>query len=57
MTDDLVLANWLIDVAKIAVVPGSPFGAPGYFRMSYASGEDTIREGCRRLADALGKLS
>lgn len=57
MSDDLVLANWLIDVAQIAVVPGSPFGAPGCFRMSYASSEATIREGCRRLAESLAKLS
>ena len=54
--DDLALANWLIDAAKIAVVPGSPFGAPGFFRMSYACGEDSIREGCRRLAEALARL-
>jgi aspartate aminotransferase len=56
ISDDLVLANWLIDAARIAVVPGGPFGAPGFFRMSYACSEDAIREGCARLAEALGKL-
>jgi aspartate aminotransferase len=56
INDDLALANWLIDSAQIAVIPGSPFGAPGFFRMSYASSEEAIREGCRRLAEALGRL-
>lgn len=54
---DLDLANWLIDAARIAVVPGSPFGAPGFFRMSYACDEASIREGCARLASALGSLT
>lgn len=54
--DDMQLANWLIDEARIAVVPGSPFGAPGFFRLSYASSEASIIEGCKRLADALGRL-
>ena len=39
-----------IDEAKVAVVSGEAFGAPGYFRMSYALGDDDIAEGCSRLA-------
>jgi aspartate aminotransferase len=31
-------------------VPGEAFGAPGYFRMSYALGDDDLAEGVRRLA-------
>lgn len=54
---DLDLANWLIDAARIAVVPGSPFGAPGFFRMSYACDEGSIREGCARLAEVVGRLA
>lgn len=57
LDDDMALANWLIDAARIAVVPGSPFGAPGFFRMSYASSEASIEEGCRRLAEAVKRLS
>ena len=37
----------------MAVVPGEAFGAPGYFRMSYALGDDDLVEGVSRLADAL----
>ena len=44
------LAEICIDEAKVAVVPGEAFGAPGYFRMSYALGDDDLVEGVSRLA-------
>ena len=44
------LAELAIDVAKVAVVPGEAFGAPGYFRMSYALGDADLQEGVSRLA-------
>jgi aspartate/methionine/tyrosine aminotransferase len=44
------LAELCIDEAQVAVVPGEAFGAPGYFRMSYALGEDDLVEGVTRLA-------
>ncbi|HEV3265304.1 MAG TPA: pyridoxal phosphate-dependent aminotransferase [Acidimicrobiales bacterium] len=44
------LAEVAIDEAKVAVVPGEAFGAPGYFRMSYALGDEDIVEGVTRLA-------
>ena len=37
----------------MAVVPGEAFGAPGYFRMSYALGDDDLVEGVSRLAAPL----
>jgi len=46
------LAQLAIAEAKVAVVSGEAFGAPGYFRMSYALGDDDIAEGVARL----GKL-
>jgi aspartate aminotransferase len=45
------LAESLLDVIKVAVVPGEAFGAPGYFRVSYALGDDDLVEGLQRLAD------
>ena len=33
----------------MAVVPGEAFGAPGYFRLSYALGDDDLVEGVTRL--------
>ncbi len=48
------LATLAIDEAKVAVVPGEAFGAPGYFRLSYALGDDALVEGVTRLAELFG---
>ena len=53
-TSSAELAELAIDEAKVAVVPGEAFGAPGYFRMSYALGDDDIVEGVGRLAELFG---
>ncbi len=53
MSDDVVLCDWLVDSARVAVVPGSGFGAAGHVRLSYACGMDSIKEGVRRLREAL----
>jgi aspartate aminotransferase len=49
------LCGILLDQAKVAVVPGEAFDAPGYARMSFALGDDDLGEGCRRIADLLGE--
>jgi aspartate/methionine/tyrosine aminotransferase len=51
ITSSAELAEVAIDEAKVAVVPGEAFGAPGYFRMSYALGDDDLIEGVNRLAE------
>jgi len=51
--DDVTLCDWLVDHAKVAVVPGSGFGAPGHVRLSYACSMANIKEGVRRLHEAL----
>ena len=48
------LAEMAIDEAKVAVVPGEAFGAPGYFRLSYALGDGDLIEGVSRLAKLFG---
>jgi aspartate aminotransferase len=45
------LAELCINEVKVAVVPGEAFGTPGYFRMSYALGDDDLVEGVSRLAE------
>ena len=45
------LAEIAIDEVKVAVVPGEAFGSPGYFRLSYALGDDDLVEGVTRLAE------
>jgi len=56
LDDDVQLCEWLVEVGKVAVVPGSGFGAPGYVRLSYACGMPQIQDGVARLAKALGTL-
>ena len=48
------LAEVALEVAKVAVVPGEAFDAPGYLRLSFALGDDDIVEGITRLGDLLG---
>ncbi len=52
--DTLELCELLLEVAKVAIVPGEAFGAPGYARLSFALGDDDLGEGVRRIADVLG---
>jgi aspartate/methionine/tyrosine aminotransferase len=47
------LAELLLDVIKVAIVPGEAFGAPGYARVSFALGDDDLGEGLTRIADVL----
>jgi len=56
LDDDVQLCDWLVEVGKVAVVPGSGFGAPGHVRLSYACSMDNIKDGVGRLAKALGTL-
>ena len=51
----LDLCATLLEEAKVAVVPGEAFDAPGYARMSFALGDDDLGEGCTRIADLLGE--
>jgi aspartate/methionine/tyrosine aminotransferase len=44
------LAEILLEDIKVAVVPGEAFGAPGYFRLSYALGDADLIEGLERFA-------
>jgi aspartate/methionine/tyrosine aminotransferase len=53
--DTVELCGVLLDQAKVAVVPGEAFDAPGYARMSFALGDDDLGEGCRRIAELLSE--
>lgn len=50
-------ASLLLEKQCVAVVPGEAFGAPGFARLSYAVGEDKIREGVRRMAEFVASLT
>jgi aspartate aminotransferase len=49
----LELCEVLLDVAKVALVPGEGFGAPGYARLSYALADDDLVKGLDRITAAL----
>jgi aspartate/methionine/tyrosine aminotransferase len=49
----LELCALLLEAAKVAIVPGEAFGAPGYARLSFALGDDDLGVGVRRIADLL----
>jgi aspartate/methionine/tyrosine aminotransferase len=50
-TTSAELAEIAIDEVKVALVPGEAFGSPGYFRLSYALGDEDLIEGVSRLAE------
>lgn len=54
--DDIQIADWLLEEAKVATVPGGVFYGPGHLRLSYACSEADIKKGVERLADALAKI-
>ena len=47
------LATTILEEAKVAIVPGEAFGAPGYARLSFALGDDDLGEGLTRVGDLL----
>lgn len=55
MPDDVAVAKLLLEREHVAVVPGEPFGAPGFLRFSYATSIERIEEGLRRLNRFFGQ--
>jgi aspartate/methionine/tyrosine aminotransferase len=49
------LAGLVLEHAEVAVVPGEAFGTPGYFRLSYALGDDDLATGVDRMATLLAE--
>ncbi len=50
------LARYLLDEARVALVPGAPFGSDAHLRLSYATSEASIREGLERIGTAVARL-
>ncbi|HEX6769891.1 MAG TPA: pyridoxal phosphate-dependent aminotransferase [Candidatus Binatia bacterium] len=50
------VADYLLDEAKVAGVPGEDFGSQQHIRFSYATSLADIDKGCKRIADAVAKL-
>jgi aspartate aminotransferase len=56
LTTSAELAEYLLEVARVAVVPGEAFCAPGYLRLSYAVCGGGNPSGYERIANALTEL-
>jgi aspartate aminotransferase len=52
--DDVELAEYLLNEAGVALVPGSAFGQPGYMRLSFATSMENLTEALNRIAAKLG---
>ncbi|MGB5439643.1 MAG: pyridoxal phosphate-dependent aminotransferase [Gammaproteobacteria bacterium] len=53
INNDVELAEFLLDEAGVALVPGTAFGAPGYVRISFATSMTILEDALTRLAKAL----
>ncbi len=55
--DDVAFSTWLLENAGVAVVPGTPFGAPGHVRFSFATSMNVLQTAVKRIARALDKAA
>lgn len=55
MTTSQQLAEYLLEKARVALVPGDGFGADDYLRISYATSMENLKQGMLRIADALSE--
>ena len=55
LRDDNAFAEYLINKAGVAVVPGSGFGAPGHMRLSFACSRATLEKAVERIGAVLPK--
>jgi aspartate aminotransferase len=53
--DSMEFSKRLLEEVGVAVVPGVAFGLEGYFRLSFATSEDIIRDGCQRIQKFIQK--
>jgi aspartate aminotransferase len=51
----LELADYILEKAEVAVVPGEAFGPSGYLRLSYALGDEALAEGVARLQELFAR--
>ncbi|MEE2779201.1 MAG: pyridoxal phosphate-dependent aminotransferase [Myxococcota bacterium] len=52
----MALCQALLEHALVACVPGEPFGAPGFMRLSYACSMEDIEKGLGRIAELASRL-
>ena len=53
LKNDIELAAFILNKAGVVVVPGTPFGAPGYIRLSYACSMNDLEKATDRITKAI----
>jgi aspartate aminotransferase len=56
LASDVDVAAFLLERARVAVVPGTAFGTPGYLRLSYAASRADLARAAQRISEALSGL-
>lgn len=57
MGSDVDVSRFFLEHAHVATVPGSAFGGPGYFRISFATSNERLAEACKRIRKACSQLN
>lgn len=56
LEDSVQLSEVLLDDFRVAAVPGTPFGAEGYIRMSFVTSREALQKGLARIRDFVSAL-
>ena len=56
LSSDRDICELLLQSAGVAVVPGSEFGMPGYFRLCFAKSDDDLRLACEKISETVSGL-
>ncbi len=57
LDNDTNIVEWLLDAAEVAAVPGAAFGLEPYFRVSYATSLELLKEAMSRIEKAVLSLT
>ena len=57
VNNDVEFSTWLLENAEVAVVPGTPFGMPGYVRLSFATSMKNLQKAVKRISDSINELT
>lgn len=57
INNDIEFCEYLLNIAEIALVPGSAFGAPGFVRISYATSMEKLQDAMQRMTKAVQQLN
>ena len=57
LTDDIKVCEYFLNDFGVALVPGSEFGCPGFFRLCFAKSDECLEAACNGIAKAVASLN